>query len=149
VARNQIVVHAPPEEVFRVLEDPRCYGAWVVGSSDIRAADPDWPAPGTAFDHTVGTWPLKLADSTEVLAADPPRFLQLLAHAKPLPPARVTLRLEPVPERAGTRVVMEEDIAPALVRYAVWLPTQLAIRLKALAEGTMPWPGGALPPRAA
>lgn len=155
MAHNEIVIAAPPEAVFRVLDDARCYGVWVVGSSEIRSADPGWPGPGTVFDHTVGAGPLKLADHTEVLAADPPRFLQLLAHARPLPPARVTFRL--VPEGAGaTRVHMDEEIEPRLLRLLLWPLSTPAVRLrnaeslrrlKRLAEGTTAWPTGTLAPR--
>jgi hypothetical protein len=154
VARNETLIDASPDAVFDVLRDARCYGSWVVGSSEIRAADPDWPAPGTAFDHTVGMGPLRIADHTEVLAAEEPVFLQLLAHARPFPPARVTLRLAAEP--GGTRVTMVEDIEPPLVRLALWPVAEPSIRLrnaeslrrlKRLAERRMPWPSGALPAR--
>jgi hypothetical protein len=149
VAHNEILVDASPDAVFRVLADARCYGVWVVGSSEIRRADPEWPAPGSAFDHTVGTGPLKLADHTECLAAHRPHFIQLLAHARPFPSARVTLRLRP--EGEATRVEMHEDIEPVVPRILLWPLAQPAIylrnaeslrRLKGLAEGTTPWPTG-------
>ena len=96
MAHNEILVAASVEDTFRVLADPRCYGIWVVGSSEIRRADPDWPAAGTAFHHTVGVRPLRMPRITpEVLAADPPVSIELLAHARPLPPARVRLVLRP------------------------------------------------------
>jgi hypothetical protein len=149
VARNEILVGASPEDTFRVLADPRCYGVWVVGSSEIRRADPDWPAAGTVFHHTVGVAPLRIADHTEAVAADPPRSIELLAHARPLPPARIRLVLQP--EGRGTRVVMHEDVEPTLLRLLLWPVTQIAVtlrnaqslrRLKGLAEGTIPWPAG-------
>ena len=59
MARNQRDIDAPPERVFAVLADPRCYPEWVVGSKEIRAADPGFPAPGTRFHHTVGVGPLR------------------------------------------------------------------------------------------
>src|SRR3954451_21888989 len=49
---------APPDEVFAVLADARSYGEWVVGSKDVRAADPGFPAPGSRFPHSVGLGPL-------------------------------------------------------------------------------------------
>jgi uncharacterized protein YndB with AHSA1/START domain len=154
MARNEIEIAAPPEAVWDVLADARCYGVWVVGSSEVRAADADWPAPGTAFDHRVGVGPLTLADHTEVLAAQRPSWLQLLAHARPLPPARVSIDL--TPEDGRTRVVMHEDIEPLLLRVPLWPVSEPAIRLrnlealrrlKGLAEGTIPWPSGPLEPR--
>jgi Polyketide cyclase / dehydrase and lipid transport len=154
MARNEIHVQASQEAVWDVLADARCYGVWVVGSSTIRAADPEWPAVGAAFDHTLGVWPLRLADHTESLVAEAPVELRLRAHARPLPPADVTLRL--VPEDDGTRVIMIEDIAPVLLRLALWPTTQPAVwlrnteslrRLKALAEGRLARPAEPLPPR--
>ena len=154
MARNEISIAAPPAAVWAVLADPRTYGVWVVGSSTIRAADPDWPAPATAFDHRVGLGPLGLADHTEVVAAEPESWLQLRAHARPLPPAIVSLDLRA--ENGGTRVVMREDVDPLALRIALWPVTAPTVRLrnaeslrrlKGLAEGSVPWPTGTLPPR--
>jgi uncharacterized protein YndB with AHSA1/START domain len=154
VARNEILIGAPPEAVFEVLADARCYGEWVVGSSEIRAADPEWPASGAVFDHKVGVGPLKLADCTEVLASQPPSYLQLLAHARPLPAAKVTLRLQG--DAGGTRVTIVEDIESPLLRRVLWPVAQPATwvrnteslrRLRALAEGRAPRPTEPLPPR--
>jgi uncharacterized protein YndB with AHSA1/START domain len=107
MARNQRYIDAPPERVFAVLADPRCYPEWVVGAKEIRAADPGFPAAGTRFHHSVGVGPLAVRDHTAVLASDPPRSLTLDAHARPLGSATVRLELEP--RRAGTRVTMIED----------------------------------------
>jgi uncharacterized protein YndB with AHSA1/START domain len=154
VARNEITVGVPPEAVFEVLSDARCYGKWVVGSSEIRAADPEWPASGTAFDHRVGVGPMKTDDCTEVLASRAPSYLELLAHARPLPAARVTIHL--TPENGGTRVTMLEDVDSPTLRKVLWPLVQPATwmrnheslrRLRALAEGRAPRPSGALPPR--
>ena len=154
VARNEITVGAPPEAVYDVLADPRCYGEWVVGSSDIQAADPEWPAAGTAFDHRVGVGPLKTADCTEVLASRAPTYLQLLAHAKPLPAARVTIELAAA--EGGTRVTILEDVDDPVLRKVLWPLVQPATwvrnheslrRLRNLAEGRAPRPTGPLPSR--
>jgi len=107
MARNQRYIDAPPERVYAVLADPRCYPEWVVGSKEIRAADPGFPAPGTRFHHSVGVGPLAVRDHTAVLASDPPRLLTLEAHARPFGSATVRLELEP--RQAGTRVTMIED----------------------------------------
>ena len=53
MAHNEIDMDVPAEKVFAVLSDPRSFARWVVGSREIRRADPDWPAVGTAFDHKV------------------------------------------------------------------------------------------------
>ena len=154
MARNEIVIAVPPEAVFEVLADPRTYGEWVVGSRQIRAADESWPAPGSAFDHSVGKAPLVINDDTSVVDSRPPVMLELRARARPLPTARITLHLQPYGQ--GTRVTMiEEPTSRALT--VVGGPLLHAVirfrngeslrRLKALAEGTAPRPSGALPSR--
>jgi uncharacterized protein YndB with AHSA1/START domain len=154
MAHNEIRVDAPPEAVFAVLSDPRSFARWVVGSRKIRAADPDWPAPGTTFDHAVGIGPLTVADGTTVRAAEPPRRLEMLVRARPFTQAVVTLRMQP--EGGGTRIEMDEHpadlrshvlfnrLTDPLVRLRNWESLR---RLKALAEGDEPIPTGPLPPR--
>ena len=53
-------VAAPPEAVWDVIADGWTYSQWVVGNSRMRAVDPAWPAPGTAFYHRVGLGPLTI-----------------------------------------------------------------------------------------
>jgi hypothetical protein len=76
-----------------------------------------------------------------VIAAEPPFCLELLIHARPLPDARVVMRLEA--ERGGTRVTMIEDLAHPLlnrlagplVHFAIALRNRESLRrLKLLAE---------------
>ena len=75
---------APPEEVYEVLADPETYPEWLIGAQRIRAADPDFPAPGTRFEHSVGgPEPATVDDHTEAIAADPPHRLDLAVHAGP------------------------------------------------------------------
>lgn len=154
MARNEVFVAVPPDAVFDVLGDARTYADWVVGSRRIRAADRGWPAPGTGFDHTVGTPPLTIDDETVVTGAREPTLLELVARARPLPSAHITLHLRP--EGTGTRVTMIEDFASPPVNLLAGPLTHAAMRLrnrealrrlKGLAEGTRPRPGGALPPR--
>src|SRR5215207_10106360 len=102
VARNEVFISARPDAVFEVLGDPRTYGEWVFGSREIRAADEHWPAPGAAFDHSVGKAPAVM--------------LELRARARPLPTARITLHLQP--DRDGTRVTMIEEPANRLLSLA-------------------------------
>lgn len=99
-------VDAPPEQVFDVLDDAWTYEFWVVGCVDIRAVDPQWPAPGSAFHHSVGLGPLTLEDSTGVVERDRPRTLELRARARPAGTARV--RFELTPQGSGTSVALEE-----------------------------------------
>lgn len=113
MARNEIVIDAPPQQVFEVLADPKAYGDWVVGSRAIHSADPDWPAPGSSFAHSVGTGPVALRDRTSVIDAEPPVMLELRARARPLPSATVTLWLQP--EGEGTRLTMIENPEPPVL----------------------------------
>lgn len=154
MARNEILIDAAPEAVFALLSDPRSYGDWVVGSKEIRAADPDWPAAGAAFDHSVGLGWLTLSDRTSVLSARAPSCLELKARARPLPSARVKLRLEP--EGTGTRVTMVEKPFNSVLSVMIgpvghWLMklrnTEALRRLKRLAEGDRAGPTGELPAR--
>jgi uncharacterized protein YndB with AHSA1/START domain len=154
MARNTILVDAPPNAVFDVLADPRTYALWVVGSREVRAADAAWPAPGSSFDHTVGMPLLNNQDATTVLASQPGQLRQMRARARPLPTARVTLELESA--EGGTRVVMTEEpmrrrlskLMGPLGHLMIWLRNIVSLRrLKRLAEGVTELPKGELPPR--
>lgn len=154
MAHNELDMNASPEQVFAVLSEPRSYARWVVGSREVRRADPEWPAVGTAFDHTVGIWPLGLSDHSEVVASQPPRMLKLLVKARPFSRAYVTLQLDG--NGGGTRVSMDEVAADARSRLffnpltdpLVRVRNHVSLkRLKALAEGLEAIPEGFLPPR--
>jgi uncharacterized protein YndB with AHSA1/START domain len=141
VAINEIHIDAPPERVFAVLADWRSYGDWVVGSRQIRGADPGFPAAGTRFHHQVGIGPLNLDDHTAVLEVDQPRKLILRAKARPLGTAIVDLRLEAA--GGGTKVTMREDPGDRLTALVFQPITHLLVRgrneqslerLKGLAE---------------
>jgi uncharacterized protein YndB with AHSA1/START domain len=97
----------PPEAVWDVLADPGNYGYWVVGSKVIRDADPDWPAPGSKFHHTVGMGPFKISDHTEAIETRRPSLFRLRAKARPVGTARVTLEM--TPKDGGTLVRMSEN----------------------------------------
>jgi uncharacterized protein YndB with AHSA1/START domain len=107
MATNERFMAAPPEAVWAALADPGGYGYWVVGSKEIRDADPDWPVPGARFHHTVGLGPLEVRDHTVSLEAEPPRRLRIRVKARPLGTAIVSLELHP--EGGGTRVTMREE----------------------------------------
>jgi uncharacterized protein YndB with AHSA1/START domain len=106
VQTNERFMLVPPDAVWDALADPGGYGYWVVGSKTIRGADPDWPAPGSKFHHTVGFGPLELSDHTESLDARAPELLRLRAKGRPLGTATVTLEL--LPRDGGTLVRMTE-----------------------------------------
>lgn len=109
-------MRATPKRVFEVLADPASYASWVVGSKAVHDADPDWPAPGARFHHTVGFGPVDLKDHTTVLEVKRPRLLKLKARARPLGTAHLTLELSPAGK--GTWVTMIEnpgDVLSALL----------------------------------
>jgi len=107
MATNERFMPVPPEAVWDALADAGGYAYWVVGSSEIRDADPQWPQPGARFHHTVGVGPLKIDDHTESLEARRPSLLRIRAKARPLGTATVTLTM--TPRDGGTRVRMSES----------------------------------------
>lgn len=148
MARNEHLVHAPPEAVFGLLADPRSYAYWVVGSEEIRDADLTWPAVGSRFHHTVKVGPLRLKDNSEVEDVRPGQFLQLKVKARPLGTARVKIELERAD--GGTRVTMIEDPANRASALMSNPLTHLLVRgrnvrsldrLAELAEGRAAIPG--------
>ncbi len=155
MAHNEIHVDASPEAVFAVLADPRSYARWVVGSRRIRSADPDWPARGTTFDHSVGVGPLQLSDHSTVEESERPHRLRMLVRARPFSRAHVDLRMTAEPA-GGTRVEMDEYAADLRSRLFFNRLTDPLLRLrnaeslrrlKALAEGSEPIPSGRVPTR--
>lgn len=60
MAQTERLINASPEAVFGVLADPRGYAYWVIGSLEVREADPEWPRPGSRFGHTVALGPLRV-----------------------------------------------------------------------------------------
>ena len=99
-------IDAPPERVWQELAKAETYEHWVVGSRTIESSDPGFPAPGTRFEHTQGKAPLVIRDDTEVIAADPPHRIELLAKARPVLVAHVIVELHPAGR--GADVTMEE-----------------------------------------
>jgi uncharacterized protein YndB with AHSA1/START domain len=97
----------PPEAVWDALADAGGFGYWVVGSKEIRDADPEWPAPGSRFHHTIGFGPFEISDHTVALAAERPGLIRVRAKARPLGTARVTLKMTELD--GGTLVRMTEN----------------------------------------
>jgi uncharacterized protein YndB with AHSA1/START domain len=93
VATNHRHMPVAPEAVWGVLADPFQYAHWVVGSKEVRDADPAFPAPGTRFHHAIAIGPLTVRDHTEVVESDRPRLLHLRAKARPLGTATVVMAI--------------------------------------------------------
>jgi uncharacterized protein YndB with AHSA1/START domain len=107
VASNTRFMPVPPAAVWDVLADAGNYGYWVVGSKVIRDADPEWPAPGSKFHHTIGAGPFKISDHTVSLEAERPHRLKMRAKGRPVGTASVTMTMSA--KDGGTVVRMEEQ----------------------------------------
>ena len=116
----------PPEAVWAVLAEPENYGYWVVGSKAIRDAEPEWPAPGSKFHHTIGFGPLTLSDHTVALETERPHRFRLRAKGRPAGTATVTLELEP--KDGGTLVTMSENPDGVFAPLALLPPLHLATK---------------------
>jgi uncharacterized protein YndB with AHSA1/START domain len=100
-------IAATPDQVWSVLADGWLDPLFVVGASRLREVDDDWPAVGSRLHHSVGTWPLLIDDTTEVLEVEPGRRLVLQARGWPAGEATVELTLQ---ETGGsTLVTIRED----------------------------------------
>jgi uncharacterized protein YndB with AHSA1/START domain len=86
-------IRAPRSVVYAVLLDPRTYPDWLAGARDIRAVDPGWPDPGSRFHHRVGIGPFTIPDSSELVATEHDRRIELAVRARPLVAAHVTFTL--------------------------------------------------------
>lgn len=119
-------VPVPPEAVFAILADGWNYAAWVVGASNIRGADRNWPAKGSRIQHSIGPWPLVIKDATMVVAVDPPRLLVLEARMWPFGKARV--RFDLIGDDEATTIKMTELVVRGLTAV---LPDRVQARMLA------------------
>lgn len=117
------VISGDPDQVWEVLSDGWLYPVWVVGATHMRDVDDNWPGEGARLHHQVGAWPLLLADTTKVAAAEPARRLVLQARAWPVGAARIEIVIEPHPD--GALVRMAEAPARGIAR---WLDNRLLRR---------------------
>ncbi len=88
-------IAATPDEVWSVLADGWLYPLFVVGASRMREVDDPWPAVGSRLHHSVGTWPLLIDDTTEVLEVEEPQRILLRARAWPAGEAHVEITVHP------------------------------------------------------
>lgn len=106
MAVRQCVIEASPEEVWDVLADGRCYSEWVVGTSDTRPLDEDWPAVGAEIEYTISVGRWAVSGRTTVRFCEPPRHLELEAESGRLGTARIALDVRPWGDR--TLVILDE-----------------------------------------
>ena len=114
MSTTQRQIAAPPEKVWAVLADADNYAHWVVGSRDIRDADPRFPAVGSSFQHTLAFGPIDLKDESEVMESEEPR--RLVLHVKARPFGRGTVEIDLDAQGGGTHVTMREGPASPVAR---------------------------------
>lgn len=155
MSENHTYIDAPPDAVFDVLADAYSFAYWVVGASEIRGVEGNWPEPGSKFHHTQGFYGVGLKDSTSSLAATRPRQLVMEVRFRPLMVGKVELRLRP--RGRGTHVTMIEypisgpvkKIHNPLIDRAFWARNIESLRrLRKLAEKRAAAREGIAPARA-
>ena len=108
-------VSATPEQVWEVLADGWLYPLFVVGASRMRDVDDSWPAVGARLHHSVGTWPLLIDDTTEVLEVEEGRRLLLLARGWPAGQANVDISLQPSGDTTVVTITEDATAGPGLL----------------------------------
>lgn len=140
MARNETFIGVAPERVFEQLSDGWSYARWVVGTSEVRHVDEDWPSVGSRIHPTIRMGLLESKGVTTIEDATPPWQLTMRAASGPFGTAVVSVRLRP--DGRGTRATLIEDPASRLVALNPAVHVALAVRnteslrrLRALAEG--------------
>ena len=128
MATTDIVIEAPASAVYATLLDAWTYEVWVGGAKRIRDVDPNWPAPGSRFHHSVGIGPLQTRDQTQLLQRETDRLVVLQVQIWPIGEGTVRLELEDLGER--TRVVMHETFTNGPAAWADNRLQQLAVKLR-------------------
>jgi uncharacterized protein YndB with AHSA1/START domain len=105
-------VAATPGQVWSVLADGWLYPLFVVGASRMRDVDETWPAVGSRLHHSVGTWPLLIDDTTEVLEVEEDRRIVLKARGWPAGEARVEISLRPTADATVVTIVENATAGP-------------------------------------
>ena len=121
-------VAATPEQVWEVLSDGWLYPLFVVGASRMRAVDDTWPAVGSRLHHSVGSWPLLIDDTTEVLELEEGRRLLLLARGWPAGQAHVEIALQGSGDSTLVTITEVASAGPALLVPKPLRDAQLHLR---------------------
>ncbi|MEW2168133.1 SRPBCC family protein [Streptomyces sp. NPDC007084] len=90
--RHQVIERSP-EAVWAVLEDPRLYAEWVVGTSTSRPLDERWPQVGSRLGYVLGRGRLTYEGRTVVRRVEPLRWLELEADSGRLGTARIAIEV--------------------------------------------------------
>lgn len=123
-------VAATREQVWEVLSDGWLYPLFVVGASRMRAVDDTWPAVGSRLHHSVGSWPLLIDDTTEVLELEEGRRLLLLARGWPAGQAHVEIALQGSGDSTLVTITEDATAGPGLLVPKPLRDAQLHLRNK-------------------
>lgn len=123
-------VAATPGQVWSVLADGWLYPLFVVGASRMRDVDETWPAVGSQLHHSVGTWPLLIDDTTEVLEVEEDRRIVLKARGWPAGEARVEISLRPTADATVVTIVENATAGPGALVPKPVQDVQLHVRNK-------------------
>lgn len=123
-------VAATPGQVWSVLADGWLYPLFVVGASRMRDVDETWPAVGSRLHHSVGTWPLLIDDTTEVLEVEEDRRIVLKARGWPAGEARVEISLRPTADATVVTIVENATAGPGALVPKPVQDVQLHVRNK-------------------
>ncbi len=121
-------IAATPEQVWEVLSDGWLYPLFVVGASRMRAVDDSWPAVGSRLHHSVGSWPLLIDDTTEVLELEKGRRLLLLARGWPAGQAHVDISLQPSGDTTVVTITEDATAGPGTLIPKPLRDAQLHVR---------------------
>jgi uncharacterized protein YndB with AHSA1/START domain len=121
-------IAATPEQVWEVLSDGWLYPLFVVGAARMRDVDESWPAVGSRLHHSVGSWPLLIDDTTEVLEIEEGRRLLLLARGWPAGQAHVDISLQPSGDTTVVTMVEDATAGPGLLMPKPLRDAQLHLR---------------------
>ena len=112
--RLSVHVAAPPEDVFRLWTDLERMQEWVGGVTNVT--DVTGPVVRAGTHYTV--WFGRMASRTEVLEADPPRFIRTRFRSRLLG-GETTATFEP--EGDGTRIVQTFRTEGLIAAIAGWI----------------------------
>src|SRR3954452_13140007 len=99
-------IAASPEAIWAVLADAHSYTRWVLGFTEIIAADPEWPTPGSTFEYAFRCGPFGLRGRAAVLQAHAPRHLRLRWRRGVLVLSTAEILVEPAADPESDRSVL-------------------------------------------
>ncbi|WP_042368123.1 SRPBCC family protein [Streptacidiphilus neutrinimicus] len=128
MAVRHVLIGRPPESVWNILADERCYARWVPGTSRTEPGDGHWPDVGSSLRYTVRLGPWQLQGRTVVRRCAPNARLELEAHAGRLGTARIGIEL--LPWGSGTLVIVDEHPLQGLGGSLHAAPSEALLHLR-------------------